>query len=409
MSEFQELVKNFDRVRDYIRQFFIYGFKSRNEFDQKSGRTYDNERRRAESWLSAYTHSLYTPRGKQVYICADSKTIEQNPLYAAWKSKSFTDKDLLLHFFLPELLREESLTAGEISDQMAARWGLAFDSQTVRLKLKEYENNGILYSEKDGRALRYQLTPPLEWESSPLSGKLLTAVSFFQGTAPFGAVGSTIMDLENARNTLFQLKHQFIVHTLDDRILLHLVTAIREQRGIAFTLKREKTEHVRPACGIPLKMMVSTRTGRRFLCLYSTRSKRLTTVRLDMIQEIRLLEPYPDYPKAQAALARNLPACFGISFHGTKRMESITFLLEIDDAKEAYLLERLQREGRGGQITQEGKNRFRYTARFFDTNEIAPWIKTFTGRVLELSGTNDTVISRIKNDWQRMYLMYEEE
>ena len=240
MSEFQELVKNFDRVRDYIRQFFIYGFKSRNEFDQKSGRTYDNERRRAESWLSSYTHSLYTPRGKQVYICADSKTIEQNPLYAAWKSKSFTDKDLLLHFFLPELLREESLTAGEISDQMAARWGLPFDSQTVRLKLKEYENNGILYSEKDGRALRYQLTPPLEWESSPLSGKLLTAVSFFQGTAPFGAVGSTIMDLENTRNTLFQLKHQFIVHTLDDRILLHLVTAIREQRGIAFTLKREK-------------------------------------------------------------------------------------------------------------------------------------------------------------------------
>jgi len=57
MSEFQELVKNFDRVRDYIRQFFIYGFKSRNEFDQKSGRTYDNERRRTESWLSAYTHS----------------------------------------------------------------------------------------------------------------------------------------------------------------------------------------------------------------------------------------------------------------------------------------------------------------------------------------------------------------
>ena len=30
----------------------------------------------------------------------DSKTIPENPLYAAWKSKSFTDKDIMLHFFL---------------------------------------------------------------------------------------------------------------------------------------------------------------------------------------------------------------------------------------------------------------------------------------------------------------------
>ena len=29
MAEFQELIKNFDRIRDYMRQFYIYGFKVR--------------------------------------------------------------------------------------------------------------------------------------------------------------------------------------------------------------------------------------------------------------------------------------------------------------------------------------------------------------------------------------------
>ena len=69
MAEFQELIKNFDRIRDYMRQFYIYGFKARTEFDGKSARTYDNERRRIESWLADYTRADYTSKGKHVYIC----------------------------------------------------------------------------------------------------------------------------------------------------------------------------------------------------------------------------------------------------------------------------------------------------------------------------------------------------
>ena len=60
MSDFQELIKNFDRIRDYMRQFFLYGFKVRVEFAAKSGRTYDNERRRIENYLADYIHSDYT-------------------------------------------------------------------------------------------------------------------------------------------------------------------------------------------------------------------------------------------------------------------------------------------------------------------------------------------------------------
>ena len=60
MAEFQELIKNFDRIRDYMRQFYIYGFKARTEYAGKSARTYDNERRRIESWLADYTRADYT-------------------------------------------------------------------------------------------------------------------------------------------------------------------------------------------------------------------------------------------------------------------------------------------------------------------------------------------------------------
>ena len=52
MAEFQELIKNFDRIRDYMRQFYVYGFKVRNDFSEKSARTYDNERRRTSMWTA---------------------------------------------------------------------------------------------------------------------------------------------------------------------------------------------------------------------------------------------------------------------------------------------------------------------------------------------------------------------
>ena len=187
MAEFQELIKNFDRIRDYMRQFYIYGFKVRNDFDSRSARTYDNERRRIESWLGDYTCSSYTTKGKQVYINIDSKTVPENPLYAAWKSKSFTDNDILLHFFILDQLTDhpQGMNASALSDEISLTYGVAFDPQTVRLKLKEYESLGLLCSHKEGKNLIYQMLPPQFPHDSPLNDTLLTAVSFFQGTAPF--------------------------------------------------------------------------------------------------------------------------------------------------------------------------------------------------------------------------------
>ena len=79
MSEYQELIKNFERIRDYMRQFFVYGFKVRGDYKGKSARTYDNERRRIESFLTGYTRSEYTAKGKKIYINVDSKTIPKIP------------------------------------------------------------------------------------------------------------------------------------------------------------------------------------------------------------------------------------------------------------------------------------------------------------------------------------------
>lgn len=93
---YSELIKSFARIRDYMREFYVFGFKSREEFKAKSARSYDNERRRIESWLGDYMAFRQDAAGKNVFLSVDSRQIHHNPLYKAFKAKSFTNKDITL-------------------------------------------------------------------------------------------------------------------------------------------------------------------------------------------------------------------------------------------------------------------------------------------------------------------------
>ena len=142
---YSELVKRFDLVRDYMRDFLIFGFKTREDFDRKSGRTYDNERRRIESWLGDSLRWEYRAGGKALFLSLDAGTLSRNPLYRAWQSKSFTDNDILLHFFLLDLLADGRPRHAEaITDELLEAYDQVFEPLTVRRKLKEYAQLGIL-------------------------------------------------------------------------------------------------------------------------------------------------------------------------------------------------------------------------------------------------------------------------
>lgn len=161
---YNELIKNFDRIRDYMREFYVYGFRSRDEFDRKSARSYDDERRRIESWLKDYMGFRYTSEGKNIFISIDSRETVHNPLYNAWKAKSFTDGDITLHFIIFDILHSPDICLSfsqitEITDRdYLSQFSdhRVFDESTVRKKLKEYCECGMIISEKQGRSVVYR-------------------------------------------------------------------------------------------------------------------------------------------------------------------------------------------------------------------------------------------------------------
>ena len=162
---YNELIKNFNHIRDYMRQFYIYGFKRRGDYTEKSARSYDNERRRIESWLGEYMAFRRQPEGKIRFLSVDTRSIAHNPLFQAYKAKSFTAADITLHFYILDILKEkEKASASEIADILSDEYlssfsaGRVFDESTIRKKLKEYERLGLLDSEKSGRTVLYRRT-----------------------------------------------------------------------------------------------------------------------------------------------------------------------------------------------------------------------------------------------------------
>ena len=117
---YSELIKNFEKVRAYMREFYVYGFKSRTEYDKKSARSYDDERRRIESWLGDYMRFTHTPEGKRVFLSVDSRTTRKNPFYKAWKAKSFTGGDITLHFAIFDILHTPAIrkTLTELTEEI---------------------------------------------------------------------------------------------------------------------------------------------------------------------------------------------------------------------------------------------------------------------------------------------------
>ncbi len=413
MSAFQELVKSFPKSRDYVRDFFVYGFKTRTDFTNKSPRTYDNERRRLECWLAPYVRKDYAPNGSNISLAIDSNLLDTNPLYRVWKTKSFTDNDIVLHFLILMLLQDGvSRTAEEITDCLLQEYGTLFDIQTVRRKCNRYEKEGFLQKHKRKNQAVYSIENHCaHWIKS--REQVLDALAFYQMAGNFGIIANILLDQFDSQNTSFRVKHSFFVHTLEDAILLELLGCIKQRRAVQLTINSSRKAHtITPFC-VPLQIFSSTRSGRRFLCAYTlpsnpNKNQRFTCYRLDTVKQVDPLHEVEEYDKLLCKLEQNRPKLWGVSFESAQRrhLDRLSMVVRAKEPQEMYIVKRLEQEGRGGTVVRIAPDMYQYSIEVFDCNEMLPWIRTFIGRIFSFECTAESVERRFLQDLQEMYHMY---
>lgn len=411
MSGFSELIKNFEKTRDFVRDFFINGFKTRSEFNKKSSRTYDDEKRRVESWLGDNIRYSDSVRGRMISISVDSRRISENPLYRAYYSKSFTDNDIKLHFMLSDVLKSGAvLTLKELTDMLNESYSTLFDEQTVRNKLKEYAEEGLINVEKRGKTAYFSLLPDRSDQMLSEHDGLADALKFFSESGEFGVIGNSIMKSERLSNDLFFKKHNYIVHTLEDAVLPEILRAIEEKRFVLFrTYASKRDPNNEKDCRVlPMQIAASAQTGRRYLMGYIPEFKRFNSYRLDKIRSAKLGEVCENYDRVFEKYCVNVKKSWGVSF-GDRRAEgnSTPLKLTIRIGKgEGFIVDRLNREKRVGTLKQLSDTLYELELDVFDTTEPLPWIKTFIGRIVKLEGGSKAARAVFSDDIKRMNEMY---
>ncbi len=415
MAGFSELIKNFDKTRDYVRDFFIYGCKLRSDFDRKSVRTYGDEKRRVESWIGDYMKYDDSVRGRSVSISVDSGHIHENPLYNAYYSRSFTDNDIRLHFLITDILQDgKSSTLKDITDTLNEEYEQLFDEQTVRNKLKEYTEEGIVISGKQGKTLYYSLSHDYADDFIKEFRGLDDALRFFSETQDLGIIGNSILKMTGIKNDLFYIKHNYIIHTLEDILLPEILAAIDEKRSISFrTFSARKPKDSDPLGTenrvMPMQVLVSVQTGRRYLAAYIPALKRFSSFRLDYMKTVKKGDICENYDIVKEKFESNMPHCFGVSFGMRRETGTVTpmkMTFYADEEKEQYIIDRLEREKRCCKLERTGKDLYTLTADVFDPNELMHWAKTFIGRIVRIEGGADSVRERFFADIARMNRMY---
>lgn len=402
---YNELIKNFERIRDYMRQFYVYGFKSRTEYDQKSSRSYDNERRRIESWLGAYMSFRQDANGKNVFLSVDSRSISQNPLHNAFKAKSFTPGDITLHFYLMDLLADgNQYSTKEIVTILSEAYYSCFenieepDESTVRKKLKEYVSLGLLKSEKQGKELLFSRN-----EDHINLNSWKDAIDFYTEADPLGVIGSYFPNSET--DSPFRFKHHYILHTLDSQILCDILLAVSEKRYIDITIHGKRDNSQRKYLVYPLKIYISTQTGRQYLLGYQPYRKKPVFYRLDNIHGVKMMDAVENPAEIEKNCEPFYDTLWGASLGNADKTDHIEMIIKAS-SYEKYIVERLEREKRNGTVEKIGPDTYRYTATVYDATELVPWLRTFIGRIVQLKCSNSFVTDTFYQDLDEMVKLY---
>lgn len=430
---YSELIKNFDNIRGYMRDFFLYGFKTREEYDRKSARSYDNERRRIQSYLGHLISFRQTPSGKNAFISLESRSVTHNPLYQAFKAKSFTNKDITLHFLLLDILSGNSYSLKDILRIMDTEYltafqnSISFDESTLRKKLKEYEELGIVVSEKSGRTVTYRLS-----ENEICLAEYKEAIRFFTEESPLGVIGSYLEDRmqpdaekayptgrndENGKclpdrndcaGEYLTFKNHYIMNAYDAEITELILQGIHEKRLLEITSFSRGDAGVKQQMVIPYKLYVSTQGGRNYLFCMDADNLRPYSLRVDYIQKGKAGEVCADYDRLLKVCERAGEHMWGVSCAKYRRYEHIEMDIYVG-TDEAFIVRRLEREKRCGTVSKVDEETYRFSADVLDAYEMMPWIRTFFGRIKAIRCDNEDVKNQIKIDMVKMLKQYEDE
>lgn len=398
-----ELVKSIDDMRELLRDIYVNGFKPKSSLSTKGDSMTSKDLGRLKSWLAQYYQSPSNKNGTHKVVI-DSRDISHNPLYNAYKAKTFNKPiNVGIHFHLLDFLDDcDWHIFDEINDYICTKILGEVSGEnnkiesTIRALLKSYEELGILSKEKTAHSYKYKLIKSeIDLES------WTDAFAFFSEAAPVGIIGSFLLDKELVdSDDVFRFKHYYLLHALDSHIMYDILDGIQSHKKLTISLINGNSEDV-----LPIRVFISTQNGSEHLFAYSYSDSNFKTYRINKITDVVAGIRETNYAEYENRYESFKPHMWGVHYGENGKYETVELDIHIDDS-EYFILDRLEREKRNGTIAKIDNNLYRYTTTTYDVKEMFPWLRTFIGRIVSFSCTNKKMEELFQDDINKLKEMY---
>ena len=422
ISDSKLLIRDYADIRDILRDIYIYGCFSRDDFISKgiSGRKYDNEQRR----IASYLPSKFIKKkrdGKRVlpYCSYDMTETLENFIAETYRNKSFTILDAMSYFFILSVLEnKQDITLSEILEIIPEENDkIIYTKDNLRKKLEELTEKGLIKTKRKGRKVLYEITDDYfaAFEDSELID-LYWLLEFVKNVSPiempyFFLQRKLKLYLSVERNvelsdiTSFQYKHNHLFNVLDNDVAIEILKSIHSRRSL--TLSRRFRGEERVSTVVPLKIIHECIYGRQYMLYFDLVYEMIKTCRIDRIVSATAAEVVDDSVFCKAVKsAETEKSSWCTSGLGT---EPATVVIEfyIDEQKEQYVLDRIRREGKDGKIEKIHDGLYHFSVSVNDPLEMTPWIRSFGERAKVIQSKNGVLENHLIQDYERAIAKYE--
>ena len=156
---------------------------------------------------------------------------------------------------------------------------------------------------------------------------------------------------------------------------------------------------------LPVKIYIGSQSGRQYALCWRPESERFSFHRVDLMDHIRLLDGIALPDGFEQQVADFCSHAWGVTGNNAHQLDHIEMTVYAGP-EETHIPERLEREKRCGSVAHLDETHWRFTADVYHAVEMLPWLRTFTGRVTDLSCTNRLVLTRFWKDFRDTLNLY---
>ena len=414
------MIRDYENIRKILRNIYIFGCFTKSDFVEMgySGRKVDKEQQRISAYLPEKFLKKRRVDKKVIQYCRYSfSDSTKNYLAETYRNKSFTMLDIMSYFYILQLLGDgKERTLPEILDELpCSNVEVEFTKDNLRIKLEELLENKFIKLRRDGRNVRYSISDDLwdEFTDEELI-EIMSYLEFIKNVSPvempyyflqrrlklylFSERG---IDVNLA--SPFQFKHNHIFNSLDNDILIACLMAIHDER----VLTVEKEGGVKPIYALPIKIIHDSIYGRQYLLFYSKDFDCVNSIRIDRLKSAEIGNKLTAQEKTLVLQNKDYDnLCWSVSALKAEPQE-IVINFYFDEIKEYYIMNRLKREGHGGQIYKQSEGVYEYRITLRDPKEIIPWVRSFGERAKVISSGVYEIEATIAADWEKAANKYE--